>query len=256
MTQTTSHTETVPSLDVPAEQRPRHIAIIMDGNGRWAQRRGLPRSAGHEAGSDALKRTIRAALENRVSVLTVYAFSSENWSRPHGEVSKLLDLFMRALNREVRELDEHDVCLRFVGDRSAFSRTLREGMQQAERRTAGNHTLRLNVAVNYGGQSDLLHAARVLAERVAAGRMSAADIDRERFESLLSMASLPPPDLFIRTGGERRLSNFLLWELAYTELYFTDVLWPDFAQEHFEAALADFAGRERRYGGLNRVQSA
>ncbi|WP_376695868.1 polyprenyl diphosphate synthase [Wenzhouxiangella sp. EGI_FJ10305] len=235
---------------------PRHVAIIMDGNGRWAMRQGRPRSAGHEAGSDALKRTIRAALAQHVQVLTVYAFSSENWNRPRSEVRKLLDLFLRALNREVRELDEHGVQLNFIGDRSAFSRTLREGMQQAERRTAGNDTLQLNVAVNYGGQSDIVQAARVLAEEVAAGKLDPAAIDRDQFGSMLSLAALPPPDLFIRTGGERRLSNFLLWQLAYTELYFTDVLWPDFAEEHFRAALADFARRERRFGGLGQVQSA
>ncbi|MDZ7791250.1 MAG: polyprenyl diphosphate synthase [Xanthomonadales bacterium] len=235
---------------------PEHVAIIMDGNGRWALRQGLPRSAGHEAGSDALKRTIRAALSHRIPALTVYAFSSENWSRPRSEVRKLLDLFMRALNREVRELDEHGVSLSFIGDRTAFSRTLREGMQQAEKRTAGNESLQLNVAVNYGGHADIAHAARALAEQAAAGRIQPKDIDTADIESRLSLARIPAPDLFIRTGGERRLSNFLLWQLAYTELYFTDVLWPDFGEEHFHAALADYAGRERRFGGLSRVQSA
>jgi len=228
----------------------------MDGNGRWALRQGKPRSAGHEAGSDALKRTIETALEHGIPALTVYAFSSENWSRPRSEVRQLLDLFLRALNREVRELDRHGVQLSFIGDRSAFSRTLREGMHQAERRTAGNTTLYLNVAVNYGGQSDIVAAARELATRVADGKLDPRDIDRERFGSMLSLARLPAPDLFIRTGGERRLSNFLLWQLAYTELYFTDVLWPDFGATHFEAALADFARRERRFGGLIQVQSA
>ena len=228
----------------------------MDGNGRWAMRQGQPRSAGHEAGSDALKRTIQAARRHGIPVLTVYAFSSENWTRPKSEVRKLLDLFLRALNREVRELDEHDVRIRFIGDRSAFSRTLREGMQQAEKRTAGNQALQLNVAVNYGGQADIVDAARRLAELAATGGLDPAQIDRERFESMLSLASLPAPDLFIRTGGERRLSNFLLWQLAYTELYFSDVLWPDFGEEHFSAALADFGRRERRFGGLGQVKSA
>ncbi len=228
----------------------------MDGNGRWALRQGLSRSAGHEAGSDALKRTIRAALSHRIPILTVYAFSSENWSRPRSEVRKLLDLFLRALNREVRELDEHGVCLSFIGDRTAFSRTLREGMQQAEKRTAGNQALQLNVAVNYGGRADIVHAARSLAERVAAGRTRPEDVDDASVESGLSLERLPPPDLFVRTGGEQRLSNFLLWQLAYTELYFTDVLWPDFGEEHFQAALADYARRERRFGGLSQVQSA
>jgi len=241
--------------DLPLFPLPRHVAIIMDGNGRWASRRGQPRSAGHEAGSDALKRTIRAALSHRISTLTVYAFSSENWRRPRSEVRKLLELFLRALNREVRELDEHGVRLSFIGDRSAFSRSLREGMQQAERRTAGNHALQLNVAVNYGGQADLVQAARTLAARVAAGQLQPEQIDAESLGSMLSLSG-SPPDLFIRTGGERRLSNFLLWQLAYTELFFTDVLWPDFGEEHFRAALSDFARRERRFGGLGQVQSA
>jgi undecaprenyl diphosphate synthase len=235
---------------------PRHVAIIMDGNGRWAVRRGQPRAAGHEAGSEALRRTIRAAVAHGVDVLTVYAFSSENWRRPKSEVRQLLDLFLRALNREVRELDEHGVRLRFVGDRGAFSRPLREGMQQAERRTAGNDRLRLNVAVNYGGQGDIVQAAQALARQAADGQLDPDAIDDRRFERALALADLPAPDLFIRTGGERRLSNFLLWQLAYTELYFTDVLWPDFGELHFEAALSDYARRERRFGGLSQVQSA
>jgi len=228
----------------------------MDGNGRWALRQGLPRSAGHEAGSDALKRTIESALERGIAALTVYAFSSENWSRPKGEVRQLLDLFMRALNREVRELDRHGVQLKFIGDRSAFGRTLREGMQQAERRTGRNNRLKLRVAVNYGGQSDIVGSARELARRAAAGELSPEDIDCSRFGASLALAELPAPDLFIRTGGERRLSNFLLWQLAYTELYFSDVLWPDFGAEHFQAALTDYARRERRFGGLGQARSA
>jgi undecaprenyl diphosphate synthase len=235
---------------------PGHVAIIMDGNGRWAQRQGRPRSAGHEAGSDALKRTIRAARRFGIPALTVYAFSSENWTRPRSEVRQLLDLFLRALNREVRELDEHGVRLSFIGDRGAFSRTLREGMQQAERRTAGNEALRLNVAVNYGGQADIAACARRLAEQVRDGSLDPSEIDTERFGAGLALSGTPSPDLFIRTGGERRLSNFLLWQLAYTELYFTDVLWPDFGETHLQAALADYARRERRFGGLGQVQSA
>lgn len=235
---------------------PAHVAIIMDGNGRWASRQGQPRSAGHEAGSDALKRTIQAALSYRIPALTVYAFSSENWSRPKSEVGKLLDLFLRALNREVRELDEHGVALHFIGDRSAFSRTLREGMQQAEKRTGNNAALRLNVAVNYGGRADIVQAARSLARQAVAGDFRPDSIDERRFASMLSPAATSPPDLFIRTGGERRLSNFMLWQLAYTELYFTNVLWPDFGEEHFRAALADYARRDRRFGGLSGVKSA
>lgn len=228
----------------------------MDGNGRWAQRQGRPRSAGHEAGADALKRTVKAAHSHGVSILTVYAFSIENWRRPRSEVRKLLELFLRALNREVRELDENGVRLNFVGERGAFSRPLREGMQRAERRTAGNTELTLNVAVNYGGQHDIVRAARHLARAAARGDIDPDEIDAERFSEELALGVQPAPDLFIRTGGERRLSNFLLWHLAYTELYVTDVLWPDFGDVHFQAALTDYAGRERRFGGLGQVSSA
>lgn len=235
---------------------PSHIAIIMDGNGRWALKKGQPRSHGHEAGSDALKRTIEAIMRHRIPMLTVYAFSSENWSRPRSEIGQLLELFLRALNREVRELDEHDVRLNFVGDRTAFNRALLDGMARAEKRTRNNSALLLNVAVNYGGQSDIAAAARRLAEAVKAGKLSSDQIDIDRFASELSLGDLPPPDLFIRTGGEMRLSNFLLWQLAYTELYFTDVLWPDFGAEHLEAALTDYAGRERRFGGLGDIRHA
>lgn len=235
---------------------PAHIAIIMDGNGRWAQRRGLPRADGHEAGSEALKRTIRAAMTAHVPILTVYAFSSENWRRPAGEVGKLLELFLRALNREIRELDENGVRLHFIGDRSSFNLALREGMARAEKRTRSNTALQLNVAVSYGGQADILQAARALAQQVEEGRLRADELDEARFQAALSLAQLPAPDLFIRTGGEQRLSNFLLWQLAYTELYFTQVLWPDFGAEHFQAALAEFARRERRFGGLAKVEQS
>ncbi|QOC23002.1 di-trans,poly-cis-decaprenylcistransferase [Wenzhouxiangella sp. AB-CW3] len=235
---------------------PHHIAIIMDGNGRWALRQGRPRTDGHEAGSDALKRTIESALRHGIPLLTVYAFSSENWRRPRSEVRKLLELFLRALNREVRELNENGVRIRFVGNRSAFNPALRDGMLRAEKQTADNQALLLNVAVNYGGHDDIARAARHLAAAVERGELSSSQIDIERFGAELALGKLPAPDLFIRTGGERRLSNFLPWELAYTELYFTDVLWPDFGVEHFEAALADFANRERRFGGLGQVRHA
>jgi undecaprenyl diphosphate synthase len=235
---------------------PRHIAIVMDGNGRWALRQGKPRSHGHQAGSDALKRTVEAIMKHRIPHLTVYAFSSENWNRPNLEVKQLLDLFLRALTREVRELDEHDVRIRFIGDRSAFNRALRDGMRRAEQRTRGNQALLLNVAVNYGGRADITQAARELAEAVAGGKLSAADIDENTLASHLYLTDTPDPDLLIRTGGEKRLSNFLLWQMAYSELYFTDVLWPDFSAEHVEAALLDYAARERRFGGLDNVQRA
>lgn len=235
---------------------PQHIAIVMDGNGRWAMRRGKPRSHGHQAGSDALKRTIEAVIRNKVPILTVFAFSCENWRRPRTEVRKLLDLFLKALTRDVRELDESGVRINFIGDRSVFNETLRNGMAQAEHRTCRNQILQLNVAVNYSGRTDIVAAARRIAAAAATGNLAAEDLTEERLNQELTLAHLPAPDLFIRTGGEQRLSNFLLWQIAYTELHFCDVLWPDFGAEALEVALADFAGRERRFGGLNQAQSA
>lgn len=228
----------------------------MDGNGRWAQRQGKPRSHGHQAGSDALKRAVECVMSHGIGHLTVFAFSSENWNRPNMEVKQLLDLFMKALNREVRELDEHEVCIRFIGDRSAFNRALRDGMKRAEKRTRDNRKLILNVAVNYGGRADITQAARKLAAAVQSGQIKPEDIDEAKLDQHLALHDGPPPDLLIRTGGEKRLSNFLLWQLAYTELHFSDVLWPDFDAEHVDAALRDFAGRERRFGGLSKVHSA
>lgn len=232
----------------------------MDGNGRWAQRQGKPRSEGHKAGSEALKRAVEAIMKEKIPCLTVYAFSSENWNRPAMEVKQLLDLFMRALTREIRELDEHGVRIRFIGDRSAFNPALRDGMRRAEKRTANNQALTLNVAVNYGGQADLAQAARALAEEVAAGRLRPDQVDEHSLAQRVVLHDQPLPDLLIRTGGEKRLSNFLLWQLAYTELYFSDVLWPDFDAKHVQSALEDFARRERRFGGLvtpeARVESA
>ncbi len=228
----------------------------MDGNGRWAQRQGKARSEGHRAGSEALRRAVEAVLERGIPYLTVYAFSSENWNRPSVEVKQLLDLFMKALTRDIRELDEHGVRVCFIGDREAFSRPLRDGMRRAERRTAANVKLRLNVAVNYGGRADLTRAARQLADKVQRGELTPEQINQEAFGRELFMSDIPEPDLLIRTGGEQRLSNFLLWQLAYTELFFSDVLWPDFNADHVTQALTDFASRERRFGGLGQVQNA
>lgn len=235
---------------------PQHVAIVMDGNGRWAARQGKPRGHGHQAGSEALERAVEAIMEHGVHHLTVYAFSSENWSRPGVEVKQLLDLFMRALTREVRKLNEHEVRIRFIGDRSAFNKALRNGMRRAEQLTRNNNALLLNVAVNYGGRADITHAARQLARAVQAGQVDADDIEDRDLGRFLSLDDAPEPDLLIRTGGEKRLSNFLLWQLAYTELHFTDVLWPDFGADDVVLALKDFAGRDRRFGGLGRVQSA
>ncbi len=230
--------------------KPRHVAIIMDGNGRWALGQGRPRSHGHQAGGEALKRVIEACLKRRIPYLTVYAFSSENWRRPAMEVRRLMELFLSALNREVRRLHEAGVKLRFSGDLSAFNAALRNGMLRAEHRTRNNTRLTLNVAVNYGGRAEIVAATRRIAAEVAAGRLQPDDIDEQTVARNLILGSLPEPDLFIRTGGEQRLSNFLLWQLAYTELYFCDVLWPDFGESHLDEALAAFAGRERRFGGV------
>ncbi len=241
-------------LDQPPT--PHHVAIVMDGNGRWAMRRGKSRSYGHQAGSEALKKTVEAVIRRDIPVLTVFAFSCENWRRPPTEVRKLLDLFLRALNKDVRELHQHGVRINFMGDRSVFNPSLREGMAQAEQLTCANQRLQLNVAVNYSGRADVVNAARRIAAAASTGNLAAEDLTEERLNQELTLSHLPPPDLFIRTGGEKRLSNFLLWQIAYTELHFSDVLWPDFGPQALDEALVDFAGRERRFGGLSRVKSA
>jgi undecaprenyl diphosphate synthase len=227
---------------------PRHVAIIMDGNGRWASRRRLPRFAGHKAGVETVKGVVRACGDKGVEVLTLFAFSSENWRRPQEEVGLLMGLFMTALDQQVRKLHEHDIRLRIIGDRSAFSRTLQERIDSAESLTATNAGLTLVIAANYGGRWDLTEAARTIASRVQAGELTPDQVSPELVQSLLSLRDLPEPDLFIRTGGEKRVSNFLLWQLAYTELYFTDTLWPDFDRQAFDRALTSFATRQRRFG--------
>ena len=227
---------------------PRHIAIVMDGNGRWAKARLRPRSFGHNAGRKAVREVVEGCLRQGVEALTLFAFSSENWRRPDEEVGALMELFLRALDKEVDELHEQGVRLRFIGDLAAFNAPLRERMELAMARTADNLKLALNVAVNYGGRWDIVHAARQAAIAVAQGELRVEDIDEARLGSYTSLAELPPLDLFIRTGGEVRVSNFLLWQLAYAELYFTDTLWPDFDQACLARAIEDFARRERRYG--------
>nr|WP_133478162.1 polyprenyl diphosphate synthase [Lysobacter segetis] len=227
---------------------PRHIAIIMDGNGRWAQKRRRPRLIGHRAGARAVNTCIDFCLERGVRALTLFAFSSENWDRPQDEVGGLMKLFAGALEREVDELDRRGVRVRFIGERSRFAAGIRDRMAQAEARTAHNDRLDLAVAVSYGGRWDIVQAARTLAADVAAGRIEVDAIDEARFGAHVALADLPPPDLFIRTGGELRISNFLLWQLAYTELWFTDLLWPDVDAATLQAALDDYARRERRFG--------
>lgn len=227
---------------------PRHVAIIMDGNGRWAQQRRRPRMIGHRAGARAVNRTIDRCLELGIPVLTLFAFSSENWGRPEDEVEALMKLFLHALDREVDELHRRGVRVRFIGDRSRFSPSLLARMQQAETRTGGNSSMTLAIAASYGGRQDIAQAARALAAEVAAGRLQPEQIDEDLLGRHVALADLPPPDLFIRTGGDTRISNFLLWQLAYSELWFTDVLWPDFDAAHLQQALDAYAGRERRYG--------
>jgi undecaprenyl diphosphate synthase len=227
---------------------PCHVAIIMDGNGRWARKRHLPRVAGHRMGLEAVRKTITACVEQGVEVLTLFAFSSENWRRPKEEVGLLMKLFMTALDREVKKLHQNGVRLRVIGELSAFSADLQQRIVEAEALTVGNTTLTLNIAANYGGRWDISQAARSLAAQVERGEISSDDINEELLRQQLCLSDLPDPDLFIRTGGEQRISNFLLWQLAYTELYFTDILWPAFDADALQQALDSFAGRQRRFG--------
>ena len=227
---------------------PRHIAIIMDGNGRWAQARHRPRLIGHRAGARAVKRCVEFCLQRGVEALTLFAFSSENWERPADEVNGLMKLFIGALEREVDELHRLGVRLRFIGERERFAPAIRERMEHAETRTVGNARLHLNIAASYGGRQDIARAARELAGDVAAGRLHPDQIDADALSQRVALADLPLPDLFIRTGGELRISNFLLWQLAYAELWFTDTLWPDVDAALLQKATDDYAARERRFG--------
>jgi undecaprenyl diphosphate synthase len=220
----------------------------MDGNGRWAKARHRPRSFGHNAGRKAVREAIEACMREGVQALTLFAFSSENWQRPQDEVGALMDLFVRALDKEVDELHGHGVRLRFIGDLDAFDEALRRRMQASMTRTASNDKLHVNIAVNYGGRWDIVQATRHAAEAVMRGELRIDQIDETRLDQWTSLAGVPPLDLFIRTGGEYRISNFLLWQAAYAELYFTDTLWPDFDQACLRRAIEDYARRERRYG--------
>ncbi len=237
-----------PRQDSSAGRRPEHIAVVMDGNGRWARSRGMPRAAGHRAGVKTAKAIVEACGERGIRALTLFAFSTENWRRPPSEVGALMKLMIEALDREVDELAGRGVRLRFIGAREQLSDTIRQRMVDAEARTAGNDKLNLVVALAYGGRWDIIEVARQLATEVKAGELQAEAIDEDLFSGRLSLAGLPDPDLLIRTGGESRISNFLLWNLAYSELYFTDRLWPDFDAGDLDEALAFYAGRERRFG--------
>jgi len=227
---------------------PEHIAIVMDGNGRWAEARGEPRTFGHRAGIEPVRATIRECSRLGVGALTLFAFSSENWRRPETEVSTLMAIFMDALDREVEELHANQVRLRVIGNRQRLSVRLQQRIAEAEALTAANTGLKLQVAVSYGGRWDVLEAARRLAEQAASGALRPSEIDEERFARELQLADLPDPDLFIRTGGDHRISNFLLWNIAYAELFFTDTLWPDFGVAQLAEAIEDFSQRERRFG--------
>ncbi|WP_240485099.1 polyprenyl diphosphate synthase [Aestuariibacter salexigens] len=227
---------------------PKHVAIIMDGNGRWARQKGKIRTFGHKAGVDAVREAVKYARKNGIQALTLFAFSSENWKRPAEEVNVLMELFNLVLNSEVKRLNKNGVRLKVIGDTRRFDTKLVEKIAKAELLTAANDALTLNIAANYGGRWDIVDAARQLAEDVAEGVLQPSDIDESTFDNHTSLASLPDLDLLIRTGGEHRISNFLLWQCAYAEFYFTDVLWPDFNESTFAAAVKDYAERQRRFG--------
>lgn len=236
------------NLNIPHNKLPRHVAIIMDGNGRWAEQRNSPRFAGHRAGVETVRAVLQMCGELGIEVLTLFAFSSENWRRPKKEVGLLLDLFISALEREIKKLHEQGVQLRVIGDIAAFPEKLQKRILEAETLTSGNSRLYLNIAANYGGKWDIAQATRKLAQQVEQGELDSDEIDENVIQQHLALSDLPEPDLFIRTGGEQRISNFLIWQLAYTELYFTRTLWPDFDREEFAAALKSFANRQRRFG--------
>ncbi|MEO8307929.1 MAG: polyprenyl diphosphate synthase [Pseudomonadota bacterium] len=228
--------------------QPRHIAIVMDGNGRWASLRGLERHAGHRAGIDSVRLCIEESVRRQIEALTLFAFSSENWQRPGAEVEALMNLFVEALDHELPELQRNGVRLKFIGERQRHSALLQSRIAAAEAATQSNTGLKLQIALSYGGRWDVVDAARTLAARCVAGNLRPEQITEEEFAAALQLANLPEPDLLIRTGGEQRLSNFLLWNLAYAELYFCATLWPQFDRVAFEAALESFAGRQRRFG--------
>lgn len=236
------------NLDIAKEKLPRHVAIIMDGNGRWAEQRSLPRFAGHKAGVETVRRVVQMSGELGLEALTLFAFSSENWRRPKKEVGLLMDLFLTALEREVKQLHDTGVQLRIIGDLSAFPGKLQQRIEKSMKLTRDNNGLVLNIAANYGGKWDMIQAARKIAELIEQGEISCDEVTEEIFEQHLSLSDLPNPDLFIRTGGEQRISNFLIWQLAYSELYFTRILWPDFDRDEYARAISSFANRQRRFG--------
>ena len=227
---------------------PRHIAVIMDGNGRWANKRHLPRAAGHKAGVDSTRKIVENCAKKGIEALTIFAFSSENWNRPKDEVSNLMSLFITTISAEVKKLHKKNVCVKFIGDRTRFADKLQVSINESEALTKDNTGLRLNIAANYGGRWDVVNACRGLIADIQNGVVSADSVDEARLAEYMSLSDVPDPDLFIRTGGEQRISNFLIWQTAYSELYFTDTLWPDFSDDEFHAAIDWFKGRQRRFG--------
>lgn len=234
--------------DIESKPNPRHIAIIMDGNGRWAQKRFMPRAMGHQAGVKAVRKIVEHCAKEKIEVLTLFAFSSENWRRPQAEVAMLMNLFISTLQREVDRLDRNNIRLRFIGDKTVFSGKLQNKMTEAENQTNENTGLTLVIAVNYGGRWDMAQAFKKIHRQIEQEELKVDDINEQIIGKHLATADLPEPDLFIRTGGEQRVSNFLLWQLAYTELYFTATLWPDFDSDALDDAIQSFKIRERRFG--------
>lgn len=256
MSTDSTHTPTAPSdssdaveLAFQAGEIPKHIAIIMDGNHRWAKAKHLPGAAGHRAGAKRLREIAEACADLGVENLTLFAFSTENWQRPRREVSLLMDLMRHVMENDLAELNRRDVCLRVIGDREKFAPDIQVKMAECEALTANNRTLNLSVAVNFGGRWDIVEAARTMAAKVRDGELSVSDISEENFTAYMSLGDVPDPDLLIRTGGDHRISNFLLWDLAYAELIFTETYWPDFSASSLHAAVEEFVTRVRRFGG-------
>ena len=244
------HEAVLEKLGLASDRLPRHVGIIMDGNGRWAKKRGLPRALGHRAGVERLRGIIRLSSDLGVEALSLYAFSTENWKRPDSEIGALFELFVEYFLREIDALDQNGVCIRVLGDLSSFPSKIEDPARAAMARTANNTGLKLNIALNYGGRLEIVEAARHIAEKITAGTLSLDQITEDFFATELYTAGLPDLDLLIRTGGEQRLSNFLLYQAAYAELLFIDDFWPDFSDERYIACLCEFARRDRRYGGI------
>ena len=249
-------TLTADAVAAGLQRVPHHIAIIMDGNNRWAKRKRLPGAAGHRAGVDAVRKVIEACGDYGIRALTLFAFSSENWQRPKEEVGALMSLFLTMLTKEVKRLHKNNIRLRVMGERSRFSEAIQEKIADAEALTENNQGFTLVIAADYGGRWDIVEAARKLAEQAVAGQLDLNDVSEQQFQQHLCLADLPPPDLLIRTSGEQRISNFMLWQAAYSEFYFTDLLWPDFGKEALQDALLVFNQRDRRYGGRDTTDSS